>query len=141
MSRVVVERRIDMPRPIVWEALVDPVLVEGWLHPSHRIVDDAEVRELEEPEALEVVSEQLGHLVVALGIAPGGTRGSSTDLSIELVPCDAVAVDAAAIAAWEVRLDQLEDLLHGHPVEWDRWHEDRGADYAAHLQRAEQRVR
>ena len=41
-----------------------------------------------------------------------------------------------AVAAWRIRLDQLDELLRGHPVDWDNWERDRGADYEIYLSEA-----
>ena len=54
-----IERVIDLPRIIVGDALVDPVLVEGWLDPVLRLTDFTDVR---------LSTEEV----------PGGTRGTST---------------------------------------------------------------
>jgi uncharacterized protein YndB with AHSA1/START domain len=97
-SVVRIERVIDLPRPIVGDALVDPVLVEGWLHPVLRLEDFAEVR------------------VSATEVA-GGTRGGSTRVTVEIAAPDP-RFGIAMRETWEARLDQLEDLLRGHPVDW-----------------------
>jgi len=128
----VIERAVDLPRSIVWSALVDPDLAEGWLHPTERLVaEDAPF----DPGAaeIEVVSERLGRLRVELIELPGGTRGSGTLVRLELREA---AVHPALVASWNTRLDQLEDLLRGHPVDWANWERDRGGDFADHLRRA-----
>ena len=93
-----IERVIDLPRVIVDDALVDPVLLEGWLHPVLRLVDFAEVR---------VVTEEVA----------GGTRGSSTRVLVEVIVPDP-RFSAAIEQTWQIRLDQLENLLRGHPTVW-----------------------
>lgn len=105
-------RRIDLPRTIVWEALVDPVLVEGWLHPTAQLAD-GDVGEWIEPApgetaVLATVVEPFGALRFELDEREGGTRGTSTDLR----------VSAPDIGSWPDRIDALENLLRGHPVEW-----------------------
>jgi uncharacterized protein YndB with AHSA1/START domain len=95
---VLIERVIDLPRVIVDDALVDPVLVEGWLHP---------VLLLEDFEGVRVSTAEVA----------GGTRGSSTRVSVRLVLPDP-RFGAALEQTWQTRLDQLEDLLRGHPVDW-----------------------
>jgi hypothetical protein len=105
------ERLIDLPRSIVWDALLDPVLVEGWLHPTARLIA-GELRERVEPApgvraVLDTVLEPFGRVRVELDERDGGTRGSSTFLRLE-----------AAGSGWEDRIDGLENLLRGHPVEW-----------------------
>ncbi len=116
------ERLIDLPRAIVWDALLDPVLVEGWLHPVARLVS-ADVRELAEPApgvtaVLETVLEPFGRLRFELDERDGGTRGTSTLLRLQ-----------ATGTGWSDRVDDLENLLRGHPVQWgERSNEERRAD-------------
>src|SRR4051812_18628242 len=74
---VALERVIDLPPVIVWDALVDPVLVEGWLHPTARLLDGA-VLERVEGELLRVQSDDWGAVDIALDELAGGTRGRST---------------------------------------------------------------
>lgn len=110
-GRAQLERRIDLPRAIVWDALVDPVLVEGWLHPTVRLIDG--VAELIEPApevaaVLDTVVDPFGALRFELGDAVGGTRGTSTMLRLRV----------ESLAGWSDRLDDLENLLRGHPVDW-----------------------
>ncbi len=106
------ERRIDLPRAIVWDALLDPVLVEGWLHPTARLLD-GEIRERVDPAAgetavLVTVLEPFGALRFELDELGGGTRGTSTGLRLT----------AERPSGWHDRLDELENLLRGHPVDW-----------------------
>ena len=93
-----IERVIDLPRVIVGYALVDPVLVEGWLHPVLRLTDFTEVR---------LSAEEV----------PGGTRGTSTRVTVEVAVPDP-RFGAAIRETWQTRLDQLENLLRGHPTVW-----------------------
>ncbi len=111
VSPRVVERVIDLPRAIVWDGLVDPVLVEGWFDPELRFVDAAPevvVLERRDPELLRVLAEGLGEIAFGAEAVPGGTRGTSTRLAV-----------TSALPDWEDRLDRLEDLLRGHPTDWD----------------------
>jgi hypothetical protein len=94
-----IERVIDLPRVIVGDALVDPVLVEGWLHPVLRLKDFTEVR---------VSAEEV----------PGGTRGTSTRVTVEVAMPDP-RFRGAIEQTWQTRLDQLENLLRGHPTVWE----------------------
>lgn len=130
-----VERRIDLPREIVWDALVDPVLSEGWLHPSARLSDPAAVMLWDDLTALESDSPRLGHVRMTLIDLPGGSRGRSTGLAIELLDVPE-AERAAAFAIWSTRVDQLEWLLRGHPVDWDHWERDHRSAYDAYLAEA-----
>jgi uncharacterized protein YndB with AHSA1/START domain len=93
-----IERVIDLPRVIVEDALVDPVLVEGWLHPVLRLQDFPDVR---------LSAEEV----------PGGTRGTSTRVTVEVAVPDPRFAGALR-ETWQTRLDQLENLLRGHPVVW-----------------------
>jgi uncharacterized protein YndB with AHSA1/START domain len=93
-----IERLVDLPRAIVEDALVDPVLVEGWLHPTHLLEDFPDV-------------------VVAVTEVPGGARGWSTLVSVEIAAPDR-RFEPALRLSWEARLDRLEDLLRGHPADW-----------------------
>ena len=105
------ERLIDLPRAIVWDALLDPVLVEGWLHPAARLLaGDVHERVDPAPHAtavLETTLEPFGRLRFELDERDGGTRGTSTFLRLQ-----------AASAGWDDRIDGLENLLRGHPVDW-----------------------
>ena len=105
------ERLIDLPRAIVWDALLDPVLVEGWLHPTARLLS-GDVSERVDPvpgetAVLETVAEPFGRLRFELDERSGGTRGTSTRVRVW-----------AAGTGWEDRIDALENLLRGHPVDW-----------------------
>jgi uncharacterized protein YndB with AHSA1/START domain len=111
-----IERRIDLPRSIVWDALIDPVLVEGWLHPTARLLD-GDVTEVIQPDpgdtaVLATSLEPFGHLRFELDELEGGTRGTSTLLRLRATR------DGEPAGDWADRLDDLENLLRGHPVIW-----------------------
>ncbi|AYF98871.1 SRPBCC family protein [Protaetiibacter intestinalis] len=135
MDELRAERSIPLPRGIVWEALVDPVLVEGWLHPAERLVSGTTPVRFEEPETpaapavLQVVSPAFGDVTIELAGALGGPRGESTVLRLTVV--DAWGRLSEREALWSLRLDQLEDLLHGHPVDWATWSTRHHAEDAA----------
>jgi len=93
-----IERVIDLPRAIVGDALVDPVLVEGWLHPVLQLNDFTDVR-------------------ISADEVPGGTRGTSTRVTVEVAVPDP-RFREALLQTWLTRLDQLENLLRGHPTVW-----------------------
>jgi uncharacterized protein YndB with AHSA1/START domain len=95
---VQIERVIDLPRAIVADALVDPVLLEGWLHPTLHLSDFPDV-------------------TLSIEQVPGGTRGTSTRVRVEATVPDA-RFQSAITETWQTRLDQLENLLRGHPVVW-----------------------
>ncbi len=93
-----IERVIDLPRAIVVDALVDPVLVEGWLDPVRGLADFPDVR---------VSTEEV----------PGGTRGSSTRVTVDIAMPEP-RFRRPLEQTWLTRLDQLENLLRGHPTVW-----------------------
>ena len=97
-ATVRIERVIDLPRVIVDDALVDPVLLGGWLDPVLRLADFADVR---------VGTEEVA----------GGTRGSSTRVTVHVSAPDP-RFSHAIERTWQTRLDPLENLLRGHPTDW-----------------------
>jgi uncharacterized protein YndB with AHSA1/START domain len=138
VDEIRLEREIDLPRAIVWEALVDADLVGGWLHPSERFVTGTSPVEFREPDdptrpaALEVVSPSFGDVRVVLTRVEGGTRGEGTRLTLTV--SDEWGRRSEREALWVLRLDQLEALLRGHPVDWSRWssqHRDADAEARA----------
>lgn len=143
MEAIRIEREVDLPRGIVWEALVDPVLVEGWLHPRERLVTGTTPVEFREPDdpavpaVLEVISPAFGDVRVVLNRLPGGTRGESTRL--ELTVADEWGRLADRDALWRLRLEQLGALLRGHPVDWSSWSERHRAASEAERDEAEHR--
>jgi uncharacterized protein YndB with AHSA1/START domain len=141
-QRLFFEREIDLPRAIVWDALLDPVLVYGWLaeaeidpvvggcydldwlHSSDpRTIGT--IDELEAPRALVVDTDNRGRIDFRLDESSGGSRGSVTILRL-IVTLELDAAFAARVRAnWMIGLDQLEELLRGHPVDWANWDRDR----------------
>ena len=141
-----IERAIDLPRGIVWEALVDPVLVEGWLHPVERLVTGttgvvfAEPENPSRPAVLEVISPAFGDVRIELTAAPGG-GGARSPCSPSHVSDEWGRLDDR-IQLWELRLDQLEELLRGHPVDWSTWSAaHRAEDASARLEAENRRAR
>ncbi|MGN6273265.1 MAG: SRPBCC family protein [Protaetiibacter sp.] len=146
MDEIRIERDLDLPRGIVWEALVDPELVGGWLHPSERLVTGTSPVEFREPDdpaepaVLEVISPSFGDVRVVLIRNEGGTRGEAT--RVELTVSDEWGRRSERVALWELRLDQLEALLRGRPVDWGRWPaQHRAADAEARAEAALRAVR
>jgi uncharacterized protein YndB with AHSA1/START domain len=151
-SRFEIERRIGLPPPIVWDALVDPDLVIGWLagasidprvgghydltwqRDGARRVGPGVITELREGRLLTVDAAQHGVLSFRLEDAAGGSRGTSTRLRLSVKLGADPLFAARARADWETRLDQLEDLLRGHPVDWANWVRDRGDDWNSYLE-------
>lgn len=143
-SVLVLERDYDLPPQIVWDALVDPDLVSGWLatarveaHPGGRYdlawntpgggISLGTVELAEAPALLQVATSNIGRLRFELERLPGGTRGSFTRLTFTITAETDPRFSATTYAYWESNLDQLEDLLRGHPVDWANWQRDRGA--------------
>ncbi|TPW76033.1 hypothetical protein [Schumannella soli] len=136
-----VVRTIDLPPGIVWEALIDPVLVEGWLHPVHTLVGADSIVVAEDAEVLlEVEHAEFGRVRILLDAVDGGTRGTATVVTVELPEIGDVRFRPPIAAGWSVRLHQLADLLRGHPVDWDHWERDRGSEYRQQLELAQQRL-
>ncbi len=139
---VVVERDVDLPRTIVWDALVDADLVSGWLGEAVIVPEVGgeynltwpqrpdqpptfgRIVALQHPELLIVDTNDLGMLEFGLDDLPGGTRGTATRVRVEVgLEDDAQPDDSGLLAAriadqWRTNLDQLEELLRGRPVDW-----------------------
>jgi uncharacterized protein YndB with AHSA1/START domain len=131
------ERTIDLPPIIVWDALVDPDLLAGWLGEVRRDAPGARafrilwpgadarqstsgsVAELDAPRRLRVVTDNRGTIECTLESIPGGLRGSGTELRLQIDSGIEPAFATRVRAEWETSLDRLERLLHGHPVDWD----------------------
>ncbi|MDQ1571054.1 MAG: hypothetical protein QOF79_1728 [Actinomycetota bacterium] len=144
-------RDFDLPPAIVWDALVDDVLVGGWLAPAR--IDAREGGEyfldwqdppglaasngvitwFEPGRRLSVQTDNIGNFDFLLEPFDGGTRGSSTALTIRLVVTTEYRLLRSTRAYWLSNLDQLEGLLRGHPVDWANWQEDRGDIWAEYL--------
>lgn len=145
------ERDYEFPRLIVWDALVDPDLVSGWLAEAeiepqaggaynltwqHRLgqpTTHGRITVLQSLERLIVDSTDAGIITFELEELPIGSRGTSTRLRVTV----ALHLEPSAVsrvqADWLVNLDQLEDLLRGHPVDWSNWDRDRRAAWAHYL--------
>jgi uncharacterized protein YndB with AHSA1/START domain len=133
-SRLSFSRDYDLPPVIVWDALVDDVLIEGWLADASvdarvgghfdlawhdgSAATAGRILAIEAPRLLRVDTSNRGTLEFELETLPEGTRGTSTRLhlrvSIEADP----RFSRGTTALWVQSLDQLEELLRGHPVHW-----------------------
>ena len=147
-------REFDLPRAIVWDALVEPVLLEGWLadaeveprvggrfrlrwvEPDHLSPFSGEIVTLVPRELLDVEGAASERLRFSLRELPGGTRGTSSSLSIAVTSVIEPPFAPGVIAHWQSSLDQLEDLLRGRPVDWANWERDRRASWGDHFDRA-----
>lgn len=145
----------DLPLAIVWDALVDEVLVEGWLA-SARIEPrigglywldwqsganlaptNGTITVFDEPAGgdlatLQVDTDNIGTLRFVLESEPGGTRGSTTRVSLSIRVDTDPRLLASTRAYWLNNFDQLDDLLHGKPVDWANWQRDHGAAWEAY---------
>lgn len=127
---------------IVWDALVDSDLVSGWLaeafitpvvggeynlrwaHRPGQPETFGRITVLAPLTRLHIDSSNAGRLEFALAEIEGGSRGTSTRLSLS-VDHDVDALSAMRLTAdWLSSLDQLEGLLRGHPVDWANWDRD-----------------
>jgi uncharacterized protein YndB with AHSA1/START domain len=139
-----VAREYDLPPALVWEALVDPVLVEGWLgagfadpevggtyvldwlDPHHHGAAVAGEIVLIEPRSQLLVRAMEYSIALLLDELPYGTRGTSTRLTLSARLPDDNTSQRERVAHWRTHLEALEDLLRGHPVVWGRWDADYG---------------
>lgn len=148
---LVFEREFAFPPSIVFDALLEPELLVGWLAdadvepqlggcfdlvwltsssfpPTH-----GTITAIAEGEVLEVETDNRGELSFYLTPKAGGPFGMMTTL----VTTVRVSVDAAFVprvkADWLSNLDQLDALLRGHPVDWANWDRDRAETWRGYL--------
>ncbi len=130
------ERTYEFAPAIVWDALVDADLVSGWL--AEAVVDprrggefilrwhDREsagvsvgtITRFEPRTALEVTGADGATTRFTLAEVTGGNRGTSTVLTVEIESPLEQAFAHGLKARWLNGLDQLTELLRGHPVDW-----------------------
>lgn len=145
------EREFEFAPVIVWDALVDPVLVSGWLAEANieprvgglytlrwmtrpdQPISFGSITELRRPELLVLARENVGTLTFELTEIEGGGRGTSTRLRLTVSASIEPAFARRVSADWMTALDQLDDLLHGHPVNWATWEQDRQEAWTRHL--------
>jgi len=138
------EREYDLPPAIVWDALTDEDLVEGWLaaakiNPrmggqywlnwqtgSSLAPTNGVITVIQQSRRLRIETDNIGTLDFTLEAIPGGTRGDATVVELRLNVDTDRRLLASTVAHWETNFDQLEDLLRGHPVDWSTWQRDRG---------------
>ena len=148
------ERDFEFAPVIVWDALVDSDLVSGWLAEAaiepvvggeynlrwvNRVGQAASlgrITAMQPLERLHVDTTTVGLLRFELEQIEGGSRGMSTRLvlhvGVEVEPAFAARVKAD----WLTNLDQLDDLLRGHPVDWANWERDHHEAWTQHLDEA-----
>jgi hypothetical protein len=95
------------------------------------------ITELEAPTRLVVETANASILGFDLADLPGGTRGRSTALRLTVSGAVEPASARGTRAHWLTDLDQLENLLRGHPVDWTNWERDWRETWARHLAEAE----
>jgi uncharacterized protein YndB with AHSA1/START domain len=131
---LVLERDLEFSPAIVWDALVDPVLVGGWLGDAQidrtlggrfdiswldeqdRAASHGVIVELDQPNAVAISTDDGGEVRFVLSEFAGGSRGSSTALRLTVTLAIEPVFASGVRAAWEARLDRLDDLLHGRPT-------------------------
>lgn len=148
---LVFERDLDFPPSVVFDALIEPDLLAGWLADaevepqldgcydlvwltsSSYPATQGTITALDEPELLEIETDNRGNISFRLEGHPGGPLGTAT----RLVTTVHVSVDAAFVprvkADWLSNLDQLDGLLRGHPVDWTNWDRDRSEAWRGYL--------
>ena len=140
-SQLRFEHSYDFAREIVWDALTDPDLVSGWLAEAdidarlHGRYDldwlhfdllrttTGEIVDLDEPRLLVVDTDNFG--VTTIELAESGLR--QTLLTVTVDALADLQFTPMIAATWRLSLEQLDELLHGHPVDWRRWKSDRSA--------------
>lgn len=156
MSELEFSREYDLPVAIVWDALVDEDLVEGWLAaarvephvggtywlnwqsgvrlaPTMGTITEIEPPYFGHPARLALETDNIGTLEFTLSATPDGTRGSGTLVHLRITVDTESRLLASTRAYWLSNFDQLEDLLRGHPVDWSTWQRDRGEAWAEYL--------
>lgn len=148
---LVFERDLEFPPSVVFDALIEPDLLAGWLADAdvepqlegcYDLVwltsssyppTQGTITTLDEPVLLEIQTDNRGDISFRLESYPGGPFGTAT----RLVTTVHVAVDSAFVprvkADWLSNLDQLDALLRGHPVDWVNWDRDRAEAWRGYL--------
>lgn len=139
-SRLRFSAEYDFSPEIVWDAFVDPDLASGWLaeadidaridgrydlewlHFAPVRVTTGQIVELIEPHLLVVETDNFGVTTIQLD---RGVRGEGTVLTVTVDALADPQFTSMIAATWAISLEQLEELLRGHPVNWGRWREER----------------
>jgi uncharacterized protein YndB with AHSA1/START domain len=158
LSPVVVESYFEFSPAILWDALTDPDLVSGWLAPAtiDPQLGGEFTLEWAYPTGVRVLTGQLSIfepyrriefadpigivITVELTELAAGLRGTSTHVRVAAVTADAASVTAGARADWLTALDQLDELLRGHPVDWSSWSADHLESWTRHLREVENTI-
>lgn len=149
-SQLRFEHSYDLAREIVWDALVDPDLVSGWLAEAdidprlHGRYDldwrhftlvrttTGEITEFDEPRLLVVDTDNFG--VTTIELTEAGAR--ETLLTVTVDALADLQFTPMIAATWRLSLEQLAELLQGHPVDWRRWKAERSARWLELLEAA-----
>lgn len=152
------EQVYDLSPEIVWDALVDPELVSGWLAEADiepRIggrfdldwrhfdvvrATTGEITELLEPHQLVVDTDNFGTTTLLLSELASGSRGRSTRLTVQVDALADQQFTPMIAATWRLSLEQLDELLHGHPVDWRRWKAERAPRWLEMLEEQHRRI-
>jgi uncharacterized protein YndB with AHSA1/START domain len=135
-AELVFEHEIDLPANVVWDALVDPVLLEGWLAAADSAPElertvrlewrdgsepagvAATVERFEPFRALHLSTDTRGSIGFLLTERPGGLRGMGTVLELRIELDVDAQFTALAREDWEAALERLDDVLSGRPADW-----------------------
>ena len=157
-SQLRFEQVYDLSPEIVWDALVDSDLVSGWLAEADiepriggrydldwRHFDDVrattgEITEFLEPHLLVVDTDNFGVTTMRLTEIASGTRGRSARLTVVVDALADQQFTPMIAATWRLSLEQLDELLHGHPVDWRRWKAERSQRWVEMVEQEHRRI-
>ena len=148
---MVIECDFEFSPAIVWDAITDSDLVSGWLapatidavvggeyelswsYPSGVPASFGHITAIEARHRLEVTQPTDAVILFELAEFSGGLRGTNTGLRITVIDDSSTVSTAAVRADWLTALDQLDELLRGHPVDWSEWARDHLESWSRHL--------
>ena len=145
------QREFDVARSVVWDALVDPDLVVGWLAEAsiEPIVGGrydlvwltstgypstlGTIVRWEQPGRLTVYTDNRGVIEYQLDDLPAIALPARMRLMVMVRLTVEEAFAIRVPADWLTSLDQLGELLRGHPVDWANWDRDHAEAWERHL--------
>lgn len=150
MTEIEFVRGLTWSPAIVWDALTDDVLIDGWLALASvepRIGGEYRLRwtDYTLAETIGVITEfvplrrlvidtdNIGTLDFTLSRGVGGPRDVITLLTLRISVLTDPRMLASTRAYWRSNLDQLEELLRGRPVDWSNWQNVRGPVWEEYL--------
>jgi len=151
ISPVVVESYFEFSPAIVWDALTDADLVSGWLavaridpqldgefqlawaYPSGNRALAGRLAVFEPHRQLEVADATGTLIAFELSELAVGLRGTSTRVRVSARAAGVARGSAGLRADWLTALDQLDELLRGHPVDWSNWNTEHLEIWTRHL--------